>query len=190
MRRLTVCVALIIAVGLVVTPADAGCMKCRVKGYVEAINDHDTDRILSYFAEKVRFVTPGEETALDRAALERMIGWDVATGVSLTYDDLAGDGDTVSGHFTERNEFYRLLGLERRTFEITLKFSGDRIEEIRLVPGDDNPSSLNEALGPFLEWAGRRHPERLQEVYSDRHPVYSAESAETWLTLLRQWRAG
>ncbi len=185
MRRFTV-LPLVIAIAFA-TPASADCLKCTIKGYVEALNSHDTEQALSFLAEELRFVAPDADMTLDKSAVRKMLDWDAATNSTVGYKELQREGDVVSGEFIERNDFYELLGIAERHYRLTFRFENDRIREIRLTPTKDSGPKTSEALEPFLAWAGPRHAGVLDEIYPDGHFVFDGQSAERWLTLLREW---
>jgi hypothetical protein len=185
MKRLIV---LLLTAFFVTTASAADCLKCAVKTYVRALNAYDTDKALTFLADELRFVGPDGETTLDKAAVRRMLGWDAATHSAISHTDLEWEGDTIRGTFTERNDFYELLGIRQRSYAIEFRFEGDLIREMRLTPG--SWPTVDEALEPFLAWANQRHPETLNRIYPDGNLVLDADSAETWLTLLRRWRTG
>ena len=185
MRRLTV-LPLVLATAFA-TPAAADCLKCAVKGYVEALNGHDTEQALSFLAEELRFVAPDVDMTLDRPAVRKMLEWDAATDSTVSYEELHGEGDLVTGEFIERNDFYELLGIAERRYRLTFRFEHDRIREIRLTPTQDSGLQMSEALEPFLAWAAPQHAAALDEIYPDGHFVFDGQTAEKWLTLLRRW---
>jgi hypothetical protein len=171
-------------------PASAGCLECAVKTYVRAVNAGDVDKAVSLFAETVELIGPDRKTTLDRNGVRAMLGWDAATHASVEYRDLEWEGDVVRGRFTERNDFYTLLGLAEHRFHLVFRFENDLIREIRLAPEEASGSTVSEALEPFLDWASSRHPETLAAIYPGGQFVYDSDSAEKWLALLREWRAG
>ena len=185
MRRFTV-LLLVIAIAFA-TPAAAGCKKCAIKGYVEALNGHDTEQILSFLAEELRFVAPDAEMTLDKPAVRKILEWDAATDSTVTYEELQSEGDIVSGEFIERNDFYELLGITEQHYHMTFRFEDDHIREIRLTPANDSSPKISEALEPFLAWASPRHTAVLDEIYPDGQFVFDGPAAEKWLTLLRGW---
>jgi len=171
-------------------PVSAGCLKCTVKTYVNAVNAGDMDKAVSLFAETVELTGPDRKTTLDRGGVRELLGWDAVTHASVEYRDLEWEGDVVRGLFTERNDFYTLLGLAERRFRLVFRFENDLIREIRLAPDEAWGSRMSEALEPFLDWASSRHPETLEAIYPGGQFVYDSDSAEKWLALLREWRAG
>ena len=173
----------------VATPAAADCLKCAVKGYVEALNGHDTELALSFVAEELRFVAPDVDITLDRPAVRKMLEWDAATDSMVSYEDLQWDGNVVTGEFTERNEFYALLGISERYYRLTFRFEDRLIREIRLNPTKASSPRTSEALEPFLAWAVPRHQAVLDEIYPDGRFVFDGQAAEKWLALLREWDA-
>ena len=185
---LIVCVCLLtLAVG---GPVTAGCLKCQVKGYVEALNAHDVDKALSYLADELRFVTEDMEETLDRTTVRGMLGWDVATQSTVSYEELESEGDTVTALFTERNDFFALLGIPERRYQATFRFEGENIASLHIEPAGDDAPSLDEALEPVLTWASTRHGDVLAQIYPNGSLVFSEDSARKWLELLRAWRAG
>ena len=185
MRRFTV-LPLVIAIAFA-TPAAAGCFKCAIKGYVEALNGHDTEQALSFLAEELRFVAPDVDMTLDKPAVRKMLEWDAATDSTVSYEELHSEGDIVSGEFIERNDFYALLGITERHYRMTFRFENEQIREIRLTPADDSSPKMSEALEPFLAWARPRHTAVLDEIYPHGQFVFDGQTAEKWLALLRKW---
>jgi hypothetical protein len=171
-------------------PASAACLKCAVKTYVNAVNARDVDKAVALFAEEVELAGPDWETTLNKDGVREMLGWDAVTHATFDYEDLESEGDFVRGLFTERNDFYALLGLSEHRFRLVFRFENDLIREIRLAPNEASESTVSEALEPFLAWASSRHPATLEAIYPGGKFVYDAESAEKWLALLREWRAG
>jgi hypothetical protein len=187
---LLVCVCLSVLVLAAGEPATAGCLKCRVKGYVAALNAHDVEKALSYLSDELALVSRGTETSLDKTALREMLGWDVAVQSAVSYESLDWEGETVTALFTERNDFYELLGISERRYRVTFGFEGDNIASLRVEPVADDAPSLAEALRPVVEWASTGHGELLAEIYADGDLVLSEGSARKWMELLRAWRAG
>jgi hypothetical protein len=190
LRTVALLGCLLLASAVALPPANAGCLKCKVKGYVDAVNANDSEKALSFFAESVRFVSPRSDITLDKQAIAEMLGWDIATQAALAHGNLEGEGDTVRGHFTERSELYELLGIDERSYELTVRFDGGQIREIRSRPLPTEGPTLDEALQPFLTWAEQRHADVLDEIYPQGRFVYSEAAARRWLSLLRQWKAG
>ena len=170
-------------------PASADCLECAVKTYVNAVNARDVDKAVSLFADQVKLAGPDWEQTLDKRGVREMLGWDAVTHASVAYEDLEWEGDVVRGLFTERNDFYALLGLAEHRFRLVFRFENELIREIRLAPDAASGSTVSEALEPFLAWASSRHAESLEAIYPGGKFVYDADSAETWLALLREWRA-
>jgi hypothetical protein len=152
---LGVCLTLTVAAAVSVT-AGAGCKKCQVKGYVKAVNSHDLDRALGYFADEVKFSDADSELVLDRRALRGMIAWNVATNGSLSYSDLTWEGDVVEAVITEQNDFYQLLGIEALSYRAIFRFAGDQIRAVHFEPAAAADGSAVDALKPFLDWAAIR----------------------------------
>src|SRR4030065_746083 len=94
-------------------------------------------------------------------------------------------GDTVIARLTEKNEGYRLMGIEEAPFRATYKFRGRLLEKVKLEGTPEGTKLWGEKFKPFAEWAGK---ERLQEVSKEETGGYTAENARLFLSLLKEWR--
>lgn len=172
-----------------ILPAEAGCLKCKVKGYLKAHIDRDLDRALSYFTDDCTLRLSDTGLSFDREGIEGMLGWQFATGTRMMYDEIEWQGQTVTAVFRVTNDYYPIFGVKNRKYRMTFTFEGDRIREqvVEAVPCGCKP--LEELMSPFLEWAGRTHGEELERIYPGGRFVYEEDAGRSWMSLLEQWRA-
>ena len=90
-KRVAIVLCCAVLAALVATPASAGCLKCKVKGYVAAVNKADMEKVLSYVAETVRFEGPDSTAVLDRAAVG--VGFTAYIAVGLSDHSMASQQD-------------------------------------------------------------------------------------------------
>lgn len=169
-------------------PALAGCLKCKVKGFVAAHARQDMDKTLSYLGEGFEFRDAAGELAMDRSAFRSVLEWDFAIDSTLTYEDIAWEGESVTAVFTETNELYALVGLEPQKYRLTFRFEDELVREMIAEPLPVEGAAIDEALKPFLDWASERHATELARIYPGGHVAHGAEEAATWLALLRKWK--
>jgi hypothetical protein len=128
-----------------------------------------------------------EGPGMSAAEMRGLFEWDRACAAELEQRELTFEGDRAIGVFHETNEFARLLGFPGWTARVTFWFD----EHARIAGQLYEPlpgPSFEEAFAPALRWLQANRPHELAAVYVDGRIVHSAESAERWLQLLREWR--
>jgi hypothetical protein len=169
--------------------ASAGetCLECRVKGYVKAHMDADLEKALSYLADDFVLQRKDSNLTLDKEAFARVLEWEFATGTRMMYEDLVWEGQTVKAVFREANDFYPLIGVKVRKYEMTFHFEGDRIRELIVKSVKCGCPTLEKKMSAFLEWARANRAAELSRVYADGRFNYGTDSARAWMALLREW---
>ena len=187
MRNLSTALLLVALVVTFASPAEAAC-PCKVKGFLNALTDGKAEKARHYLADEVE-VVDAQGTQVYRAdELDQLIDWDIATGSTWTYADLADDQGTIRGSAANGNRFYELLGVGEQRFEVAFGVNDagkiHRIER-RVVEG----GSVEQALEPVLAWARESRGEALNAVYQDGRIVRSEASARAWLELLEGYKS-
>lgn len=111
---------------------------------------------------------------------------DVVNNARLSIEDLKVKGNTVVAELTEKNEGYRLLGINILPFTATYEFEGHQARRVKLEFSPDNSKIFEDKFGPIAEWAKRTHPEEYQKMRGAAG--YSAEDARLFLSLAKEWR--
>ena len=167
--------------------AQAAC-PCKVKGFLNALTEGKAEKARHYLADEVEVVDAAGTQVYRADELDQLIDWDIATGSTWTYADLADDQGTIRGSAANGNRFYELLGVGQQSFEVAFGVNDagkiHRIER-RVVEG----GSVEQALEPVLAWARESQGEALNAVYQDGRIVRSEASARTWLQLLEGYKS-
>ena len=187
--RAWIVVVAVVTFAALAMPAAAGCLKCKVKGFVAAHQRGEIEKASGYLADGFAFRVDGGDTAMNREQYLAMLAWDAAAECEVSYEDLVWEGDVVTAVFTETNRVYRLAGVEPRRYRLTFTFENEKMREQVLEPLPSEGPGLDEALRPFLAWATEHRESDLAEVYRDGQPVYTGSSAATWIALLEDWTA-
>jgi ketosteroid isomerase-like protein len=95
------------------------------------------------------------------------------------------EGDSVIGMLTEKNESYRLLGIEEDSFKAIYKFRGLLLEKVKLEGTPEGAKLYDEKYKPFAEWASNERPEEFKKQETGG---YTTENCRLYLSLLREWR--
>ncbi len=164
----------------------------RLEQYLAAHNSHDVTRSLSFFSQNAVVEIAGQRRLEGRSAIRNIEEWDAALNGEMHIDSLTVAGDTlVAGSVTERSDWFRLLGIPEVTYEPGTRFIFSQGRIVRVVPAPYSAGSefeIARKLPPFVRWAAARHPDRLKAIMPDGKFLYTGQAAQTWLSLLREWR--
>ena len=161
----------------------------RVQAYLAACARGDVDEAESFLASGARFwreqkTGPGEP--IDRRA--PAAAWEDELHTSLTCADLVTVGAAVGGVCEERNDLYRLLGIDTWRIRLTTWFDDqDKIREQFIEPLPDNPD-FDALLEPVLDWAAAEKPAELAALFPDERLERNRDTARRWRALLEEWR--
>lgn len=181
----------ILLIGLASCTPSPGPME-RVETYQTLSNRYDVDGLMAMFADDARLdfgplgIIQGEE--LIRGIHE----YDRAIGTELAFEDCVLSYRTVTCRAVERNEWLSTAGIDSIEYARS-EFEFDAEGQIARVAAELTPASgeaMGRALGAFDAWArSNREDEYLKLFRDDRSFIYSYESGERVLGLLRDWRA-
>ena len=106
-----------------------------VREHIAAVNNDDIEKNLTFFTDDAVF-EPDPATKLSgKAQVRNLMEWDVANNARLSIKDLKVKGNTVIAELTEKNEGWKLLGIDI-PFTATYEFRGssDTKSEARILP--------------------------------------------------------
>ncbi len=182
------------AMGLVaacVLPVAAGCgsaASARYGAYEQAVNRGDVAAAMQIVADDFVFRTKTGESVGSRADLQRDLERGVVFGRRLTSSDRRMRDGMLHLLATDENEYYRLLGMPPRTYELAVAVDNDRISAMTVGRTISEGPTEREALPPFLAWARGQHRDELNRVYPIDNCASGTESGQVWLDMLRLWR--
>jgi ketosteroid isomerase-like protein len=159
-----------------------------VREHIEAVNTDDVQKNLTLFTDDAVYeiAVPkfsGKFSGKDQ--LRDQMEWDVVNNARLTINDMKIEGDTAIVMLTEKNEGWRLLGIEQPPFTAIYKFRGRLLEKVKLEFTPENAKLLDEKFRPFAGWASKERPQEFNKMAS---AGYSAEGARLYLSLAKEWR--
>lgn len=163
-------------------------MKDQFNAYVQALNNHEIDRIMSFLSDDFQLHFTEYDMAIGKEAMGDVLGWDKGVNGSVSCDQWQIEEDSVKTIFTERNEFLRLIGIIALRAEITYRFDNSGListQIYRLLPGQP---SFQKELEPALEWARKHRSGELAEVYPQNQIQFNEEMGMKWVALLKEWR--
>jgi hypothetical protein len=126
---------------------------------------------------------------LDREAAIAMLTWDYALHPRHRVESLTVRGDEVIARVHEDNDFSLLIGFPGwdATSTYTIDATG-RIASQLYVPKPGQPE-WRPYLDALLAWIREHRPDVLPRIFPDGRLARSAEAAQEWVRVLREWRA-
>jgi hypothetical protein len=156
-----------------------------VREVIKATNNDDIKKNQTFFADDI-VLEPDANTKLSgKDQLRNLMEWDVVNNARLTIKDLKVEGNTVIVNLTEKDEGWRLLGIEELPFTATYEFQGRLIGKVKLEFTPESWKIFEDKFRPFAEWARQEHPQEYDKMAKGG---YSAESAKLYLSLAKEWR--
>ena len=164
-------------------------MRKQFEAYLAAVNEHDTDKALSYLSSSFQLKFADYDYVIDKKRFVHVLGWDKGVNGKITCSDLEEEKYSIKGLFSERNDFFQLIGIDALTATMVFWFDqrGLIIRQV-YMPLACQPS-LKEKLKPAVEWARANRPEELEAIYPQEQMQYNQEMAERWVALLKEWKA-
>lgn len=156
--------------------------------YFEALNSHQIDKTLGFLSNDFELHFTEYDFTIDKAGINDVLGWDKGVNGKVSYEKLVAEGDSITGLFTERNDFFKLVGIEELRATITYTFdSSGMIVKQSYTPLPNQPS-FQDYMQPAIEWARTNRPNELTEIYPQNQMQFNQEMAERWVTLLKEWK--
>jgi ketosteroid isomerase-like protein len=174
---------------LILTISFSSCSEPRlddlVREHIRALNSDDIEKNLTFFADDAVFEIFDGLKLSGKDQLRELMETDVVNKARLTINDIKVEGDTVIAKLTEKNESYRLLGIEEDSFSAIYKFRGRLLEKVKLEVTPEGAKLYDEKYKPFAEWASKERPEEFKKQETGG---YTAENCRLYLSLLKEWR--
>jgi len=155
-----------------------------VREHIRAVNSDDIEKNQTFFADDIVFEPDANTKLSGKDQLRNLMEWDVVNNARLSVKDLKVQGNTVVAELTEKNEGWRLLGIDI-PFTATYEFEGRQIRTVKLEFSPDSWKIFEDKFEPFAEWAKQGHPEEYRRM---SEAGYSAEGARLFLSLAKEWR--
>lgn len=169
-------------------PSPIDCAQ-RMRDFIEASNDHDIERVLSFYTRDIRFeiVNAWVKQGLDD--IRDLAEWDAETHGRMSVTDIHGRMNIIQCHLIETNDWFALAGIGDVHYEPCLfVFRDTLIREIRAeMTGESRQRYLRSWQG-IIEWTTANRSKILLELMPGGKFRYGRERARKWIGLLQEWR--
>lgn len=160
-----------------------------VRAYVEVYNNHDVEKIMSFYADDIRFENVGVWLKTGKQEVRKITEWDTATHIVMKVSNITVQGDTVTFSLLETNDWLKLAGIGEALYEPSrIVFRDGKIAVIQAKLTEESLDRWLPKWNAILAWAKEHRPDRLAEVMPEGAFVFGADYAHKWLELLEEWR--
>jgi len=160
----------------------------RFQSYRNALNNHDKEKALTYLAEDFKLVFVDFNMTMTKDQVVDVLGWDVGANGKVTHGELHVSENTISGTFTEQNDFLKLIDIPQLKAKINYKFGEDGLIKKQLYEALPNQPSFLEKMKPAIDWASQYRKEELAIIYPNNQMLFNEKMARRWVALLKDWR--
>jgi len=163
-------------------------MRKQFEVYFKTLNDHKIEKTLSFLSDDFHLHFTEYDFTIDKTGLINVLGWDKGVNGKVSYEKLIAEGDSITGVFTERNDFFNLIGIEELKATITYTFDRSGMIVKQTYTPLPNQPSFQDNMRPAIEWARTNRPGELNEIYPQNQMQFNREMAERWVALLKEWK--
>lgn len=164
-----------------------------VNDYAERANAHDIPAIMEMFAEDAQFELVGQGTLPNLDAIRALHEYDKALQTTLTLQNCAADGLTVTCEMVENNDWLDAAGVDEIFYpSAVFTFSeAGLIQRIAATLSPEDGAAMGAVLAEFIPWLmAERAAESAPLFDANGQFVYSEANGVLVVDLLREWQAG
>jgi ketosteroid isomerase-like protein len=172
---------------LLLTTSCAPPLADRVKAFQKAANSGDVEKLLSFYAEDVRFEMVGTPMAIEgKEKLRKPIEEQFILNCHLTFTDTKVDGDTATYKVKEQNDMLQAAGIDALYYEYDqITFEDGLIKKEVAKPTQESMKTMAEFRESFEKWASEKRGQEWARLKSEG---ITKENVNRWLAIIRQWR--
>jgi hypothetical protein len=160
----------------------------RLKAMEAAHNNQDVEKHLSFYSDTARFVMLGQWIEKGSDKLRGLFEWDAAINSKLNFYDIEIHGDTVKCKAEERNDFFKIAGLDVVDYEFYIFIYKDGlINEVRAKMSLESIQNFGRLFTPFVLWSQKEKAEEFAKLSSGGQMDFAKDKAEYWLELMREF---
>jgi len=161
-----------------------------VQKYREALNSHNVDSLMNYYADGIVFEVPSMRMKLSgKPALRGLAEYDSVLNTDMVLTNIRVKGNTVICDITETNEWMDAAGMTSAHYpEAIFVVINGKISHIKAEISDSSAANFDKVLSEFVPWVNENYPESMAGMMPEGNFVFNAKNGETVVRLLRQWR--
>jgi ketosteroid isomerase-like protein len=175
-----------IAFPLLLTTSCAPSLADRVEAFQKAVNSHDIEKSLSFYADDVRFELVGTPMVIEgKENLRKPIEEQFLLNCYLTFTDIKVDGNTAIYTVKEQNDWLKAAGVDALYYEYDrITFDDGLIKKEIAKPTLESAKIMGELRESLEKWASEKHGQEWAKLNSEG---ITKENVSEWLAITRQW---
>jgi ketosteroid isomerase-like protein len=172
---------------ILLTTSCAPSLTDRVKAFQKAANSGDVERLLSFYADDVRFEIVGTPMVIEgKEKLCKPIEEQFILNCRLTFTDTKVDGNTATYKVKEQNDMLKAAGIDALHYEYDqITFEDGLIKWEIAKPTRESMRVMGEFRESFERWASEERDQKWAKLKSEG---ITEENVSEWLTITREWR--
>jgi ketosteroid isomerase-like protein len=172
---------------ILLTTSCAPTLTDRVEAFQKAANSGDVEKLLSFYADDVRFEIAGTPMVVEgKEKLREAIEEQFILNCHLTFIDTKVDGNTATYKVKERNDWLKAMGVDALDYEYDqITFEDGLIKKEIAKPTQKSAEIMAEFRKTFEKWASEKQGQEWAKLKSEG---ITKENVGRWLAIIRQWR--
>ena len=159
----------------------------KITAYQEAHNSGDVEKMMSFFAEDIKYNMVGQWTIRNKEGLKRRAEIDVVLNSRLIFTDIKSSENKVTCKAEEQNDLLKVCGIDTLYYQFReFIFEDGLIKEVKTQVTQEGAEALRNAQMAFGKWADENREEEVKELRRAR--FVDKDIFVKWLALMRQWR--
>jgi len=144
---------------------------------------------MSFYAEDARYEFVESWIAVGKGEIRNQEEFDAELNSHLTLMDMEINGEFIKCKVSEQSDYYITAGINEVYYDTYIvRFHEGLIQEIKVVLSEESVKVINDIFQSFSAWIAEEKSEEMSQLVSEGNIIYTAESAQKWLALLREWR--
>lgn len=157
--------------------------------YLEAHNQHDVSKALSFFADTAIVEIIEGWTKQGIKKIRPLEEFDSATNSHIRVWDVATRNDTVFCRMEEENDFYKEAGVEKIQGFLRVAYNeAGLISRLSIRRTPQSYRLIKDAMVPFAQWAAEKRSAVWAKLFEDGEFRYGYEGAKGWMALLKEYK--
>jgi Tol biopolymer transport system component len=155
--------------------------------YMAALNAHDVDRVMGFYAPDMVQRRAGKIVERTREELRSIREWEKPMEARFEYEIVAVNGDRVIARLLETNLLYAALGV-RRPMVSEYRFRDGKIVEMHLRDIQEAGRDWAEARGDLEKWLAAKPASVTEGVLKEKKLVFDAGGGRKLVPFLNEYR--
>ena len=159
-----------------------------VTDYIYHHNNHNIQTELSNLSDNITFEAVDLWILEGKDKIKNLAEYDSTLNSDLKVYDCIVSKDTVKCKVVEKNDWFRLLGIDSVEYDYSYFIIKDGlIIKIMAKLSNSSIDLISSKLQSIIKWASVEQPELLNDLIPEGKFLYTKKSANKWLNIIELW---